>query len=100
MITQAPDENLFIVAAQQFGVTLCKAKDTECFLATKRTQINNVNNTQDKVNQPKRGKFQVFVETNRSTNEFIVRQFKRMATFEFGSARKRMSVIYKDVDND
>lgn len=44
--------------------------------------------------------FKAIRETKLSNDMYIVRHFERLMTFEFNSTRKKMSVLYRDRDND
>lgn len=69
--------------------------------ASKQQQSHHIPQQQNQSQQSHSGKqFLAILETKLSNDLFIVRHFKRMAIFEFSSARKRMSVIYLDVDTD
>jgi phospholipid-translocating ATPase len=109
----SPDEESLISAAAQFGVVVCKSNERDCFIAIRRStggdaapatppkspaQQNNrriVN-----VTGGGSGRFRCLVETKNSTDKFLVRHFERLLTLEFNSIRKKMSVIYRDCDNN
>lgn len=124
----SPDEESFISAAHLYGVTMCKSNDRECFIviesqqnSTKPTATsgldkeNNQRETSDTnleskssrqksqnnaPNSSAGAKFKALLKTKNSTDKYIVRHFERLTVFEFNSVRKRMSVIYRDCDND
>lgn len=91
----SPDEEALIAAAHSFGVTMCKSNETECFIMVKRSKSMRKSSHTNGV-----GTFKYLVETKSSNDKFIVRHFERRLLFEFNSSRKRMSVIYRDCDND
>jgi len=92
--TASPDEESLLTAAHLYGITICKANENECFIAIERSTHNHDDFKRES------GIFKPIVETIHSTEKYIVRHFKRLVVFEFNSIRKRMSVVYKDCDND
>lgn len=95
----APDEESLIAAGALFGITMCKSNERECFIAIRRSS-QATKSPKHQVQDHARGRFVPIVETKNSNDKFIVRHFERLMAFEFDSTRKRMSVIYKDCDND
>lgn len=93
--TASPDEESLISAAHLYGITMCKSNDRECYLVINRSAKGAA------VPHPHvDGRFKAIVETKNSTSKYIVRRFERLLLFEFNSVRKRMSVIYRDCDNN
>lgn len=90
----SPDEESLISAAHLYGITMCKSNDRECFIVIQRPSDGH------EIAKPRTGNFKAIVETKHSTEHYIVRHFEREIVLEFNSIRKRMSVIYKDLDND
>lgn len=92
----SPDEESFISSANAYGITLCKSNDRECYILIKRSTAN-----KDKLQSNSASPiFKPIVETKLSTSDFYVRHFRKLALLEFSSARKRMSVICEDCDNN
>lgn len=109
----SPDEESLISAAQLFGLTMCKSNEQECFIVIERTTATNNNNNNSSSSRKKKaksnskstsvarsGKFKALVETKNSNDKYLIRHFNRLMVLEFDSTRKRMSVIYRDCDND
>lgn len=96
----SPDEKSLIEAAAWFGVTMCKSNEHECYIAIKRSRLSKEAGKTHHDHFKQNDKFRPIVETKNSNSKFIVRHFERLLAFEFNSTRKRMSVIYKDCDND
>jgi len=94
----SPDEESLISAAALFGVILCKSTDRECFIAIRRSKQHS-KGRQTSIRKQS-GYFKPIVETDNSTDGYFVRHFERLITFEFNSTRKKMSVLYKDCDNN
>lgn len=96
----SPDEESLITAAQSFGLILCKSNEQECFIVIVRSKYKKKLENSDGSSKRKSGNFQALVETQNSTDKYIVRHFVRLMALEFSSARKRMSVLYRDCDNN
>lgn len=98
----SPDEESLIVAAHNFGITLCKSSDQDCYIAIRLTEKSRVSHkTTRSIKSSTRQKFKPIPDTLSVSKEgYMIRHFKRLMVFEFNSTRKRMSVIYKDCDND
>lgn len=98
----SPDEESLISAAHLYGISMCKCNDRECYIVIERSksQHDQHHNTEKAAIQHGGGKFKALVDTKLSTSKFIVRKFERLLVFEFNSTRKRMSVIYRDCDNN
>lgn len=114
----SPDEESLITAAAQFGVIVFKSSERDCFIAIRRSVVGSLSARKSspdaaapsspKVRRhhhhvspaPISGQFRCLVETKQSNDQFLVRHFERLITFEFNSVRKKMSVLYKDCDND
>lgn len=95
----SPDEESLITAAQSFGLILCKSNERECFILIVRSK-NHRKEDESSRSKGRSEKFKAIVETENSTDKYIVRHFVRLMVLEFSSARKRMSVLYRDCDND
>lgn len=93
----SPDEESLISAAHLYGISMCKSNDRECYIVIERSTTND---QQLQVAKQEPGKFKALLETKLSNSRYIVRKFERLLVFEFNSIRKRMSVIYRDCDND
>lgn len=109
----SPDEESLISAAAKFGIIMCKSSDRECYIAIQRSRpkpkylspkspssprVKRLKSSQNATDLS--GLFKPIVETENSTDGFVVRHFERLLTFEFNSTRKRMSVLYRDCDNN
>lgn len=92
-LSASPDEESFISCANQYGIIMCKSNDKECYILIKRSPGHREPAT------TANGVFKPIVETPKSTKEFYVRHFRRLAILEFNSSRKRMSVVCEDCDN-
>lgn len=114
----SPDEQSLIEAAHAFGITMCKSNDRECFIAIEKpSSAPPPSDGRAKSKSPSRApkveqqqqqpqpqsqphKFKALLEGKHSTDKYVVRHFERLLEFEFSSLRKRMSVVYRDCDND
>lgn len=94
--TASPDEESLISAAHLNGITMCKSNERECFILINKSSLY----SDPPVAPDEESQFKPLVLTKNSTDKYIIRHFERLALFEFNSVRKRMSVIYRDVDND
>lgn len=98
----SPDEESLISAAHLYGISMCKSNDRECYIVIERSRglPDYHHPANEQALHQGGGRFKALVDTELSNSKFIVRKFERLLVFEFNSLRKRMSVIYRDCDNN